>query len=128
MGINFIGVPSASSMSDWHDARANVPRQAQQKQKSDRDKAMETFADAMRDCDKAIETVVDKHQESVAQSMEKIKEYRKKLAREEQREKAAEEQRLFYAEVLAKQVSLRNMLKEQRMEDTERREEFDARG
>ncbi|MDL2263800.1 hypothetical protein LJC31_04010 [Synergistaceae bacterium OttesenSCG-928-I11] len=128
MGMDKIGAANAAFLSDWNEAHANIQKQMQQKPKTSREQAMEAFADAMRNCDKAIENVVDKHHESVAESAKKNAEYRKKVARQEQIQKRAEEQRLFHEERLINQLNLRNMLKERKLEDVERRELFDALG
>ncbi len=125
MGMGNIGAANAMLLSDWNKARAEVQKQ---KQKTDRDKAMEAFANAMRDCDKAIENIVDKHHESVAESAKKRDAYRKKVALQEQIQKRADEQRRFHEEALINQLNLRNMLKERRIEDMERREQFAAMG
>lgn len=115
---------AATFLSDWNDAKASAKQVSAQRSKTDRDKAMETFAEAMRDCDKAIENVVDKHQETVAKSAEKLKEYHKKLKLEEERAKHAEEQRLFYEEALISSINQRNFLMEQANDDIERRDAF----
>lgn len=118
---------AATFLSDWSDALANAQKKVQTKQKLDHDRAMETFAEAMRDCDKAVESIVEKHQENVAKSAEKLKEYHKKLAREEQRQRAADEQRLFFEEALISSINARNMRKEDMLADAERREDLAAR-
>jgi hypothetical protein len=128
MGMNMDGirVTNAAFLSDWNEAQAQMKRQAQRKPKDDRERAMEAFADVMRDCDKAIENIVDKHHESVAKSAKERDEYRKKTALQEQIQKRADEQRRFHEERLINQINLRNMMKEQMLEDQERREEFAA--
>lgn len=127
MGMDTIGA-AATFLSDWNDAKATAKQQVQARSKVMHDKAMETFADAMRDCDKAIEGIVDKHQENVAKSAEKLREYHKKLAKEEQRAKSAEQQRLFYEEALVSSINARNVMKEEMLEEIERRENFAALG
>jgi hypothetical protein len=126
MGMGKVEAANAKLFSDWNEARAEV--QKQQKPKTEREKAMETFAEAMRDCDKAIENIVDKHHETVAKSAKKQAEYRKELARQEQIQRRMDEQRLFHEEALISQLNLRNMLKEDRFEEMERREQFAALG
>ena len=128
MGMGNIGAANAMLLSDWNEARAEVQKQMRQKPKTDREKAMEAFADAMRDCDKAIESIVDKHHKSVAESAKKRDAYRKKLALQEQIQKRADEQHRFHEEAVINQLNLRNMLKERRIEDMERREQFAALG
>lgn len=128
MGMDNIGAANAKLLSDWNEARAEVQKQARQKPKSDREKAMEAFADALRDCDKAIENVVDKHHESVAKSAKMRDEYRKEVALQERIQKSADDQHRFHEEALINQLNLRNMLKERQVEETERREQFAALG
>lgn len=127
MGMDTIGA-AATFLSDWNDAMATAKKDVQSRSRSLHDKAMETFADAMRDCDKAIEGIMEKHQENVAKSAEKLKEHRKKVAAEERREKAAEEQRLFYEEALISAINQRNVLMEDLVNDIERREKFATLG
>lgn len=127
MGMDTIG--SASTfLSDWNEARAYVKQQELQRSKNARERAMESFADAMRDCDKAIDGIVEKHQETVAKANERIKELRRKQAKEEQRRKSADDQRLFYEEALVRSINLRNMHMEDVKDDEERRETFAAMG
>ncbi len=128
MGMGNIGAANAMLLSDWNEARAKVQKQMRQKSTTDREQAMVVFADAMMDCDKAIENIMDKHHESVAKSAKKRDAYRKKVALQEQIQKRAEEQRRFHEEALINQLNLRNMLKELRIEDMERREQFAATG
>lgn len=121
MGMDTIGAAS-SFLSDWSDARAYVRQREMQRSKTSRERAMEAFADAMRDCDKAVDGIMEKHQESVAKANERIKEFRRKQAAEEQRAEHAEEQRLFYEEALIRSINIRNMRIEDMKDDADRRE------
>lgn len=128
MGIGTIGAANAMLLSDWNEAREKVQREQSQREKSDQQKAMEAFAQALHDCDKAMENVVDKHQESVAESAKKRAEYRKKVAKEEQIQKRLDEQQQFYEESTMRQINMRNMMKQLRVDDENRRERFAATG
>lgn len=127
MGMDTIGAAS-SFLSDWSDARAYVKQQEMQRTKASRERAMETFAEAMRECDKAVDGIMEKHQENVAKANERIKEFRRKQAAVEQRAKHAEEQRLFYEEALIRSINIRNMRIEDMKDDEERREDLDLVG
>lgn len=127
MGMDTVGA-AASFLSDWNDAMAKAKDQVQGRAKTSRERAMESFADAMIECDKAVESIVDKHQENVARSAQKLREYHKKLAVEEQRRRAAEDQREFLAEAQVRAINRRNQALEDMMFARERRESFDARG
>lgn len=119
---------AATFLSDWNDANGSMKQRVQNRNRTMREQAMESFADAMRDCDKAVEGIVDKHHESVAKSAEKLKEYHARVAREESRRRAAEEQRLFYEEALISALNARNIRQEDALRDQERREDFDRIG
>lgn len=128
MGIGNIGKANATLLSDWNEAREKVQREQQQKEKSSQQKAMEAFAQALNDCDKAMETVVDKHHESVAKSAAKQAEYRKKVAKQEQIQKRADDQRQFFEESTMRQINMRNMIKQLRIDEENRRAAFSAMG
>lgn len=119
---------AATFLSDWNDANASMKQRVQGRSKSMRDQAMESFAEAMRDCDRAIENIVDKHQENVARSAERLREYHKQLSREEARRRSAEEQRLFYEEALISALNARSLRQEDVLREIERREDFDRVG
>lgn len=127
MSIN-IGASNAALLSAWNDAQQKRATQQQPNQKSSRQRAMEAFADAMRDCDEAMGNIVDEHHKRVAENAKRRDENNKIRAREERVQRAADERERLQELSAIKQFNLRNMLEEQRIDDSLRREMFDARG
>lgn len=102
---------------DWSEQTAN-------RGQTPRNKGMALYYKAVRDCDKAMETVMDKHHESVAKSAEKMKEYRSKKAREDAVRKAADDRRRMNEEAAVRAVDYREFMQELRLSDENRRAAF----
>lgn len=124
MGILRTEASNALFLPAWNEAQK---RAKPQDGDSDRQKAMEAFAKAMRDCDKAMENVMDKHHESVAKSAQKRDEYRKKRAQQERLQKTAEARRDFNRQAVAQAQERRELTNELRIEAAERQARFDMR-
>jgi hypothetical protein len=119
MGVKSINDMNALFLPAWNDAKRNAKKQAEP---SEQQKAMEAFAKALKDCDKATERMMDKHHQTVAESAKKIAAYRKKKAVDDRRVQEAENQRLLQENLMIQRINHRNMLEEIRIEDINRRE------
>ena len=97
-----------------------------QRSKSARDsgdqRAREAFYKAVRSCDKAMENVVDKHLESVKKSAERLAEYRKKKAVEDQARQRADTMRKINENILIERINHHNLMEEIRVRELNRRE------
>jgi hypothetical protein len=109
-------------MTAWNDAA----RRAKPPEQTERQRAMEAFADAMVTVNKAGEQMMDKHHESVAKSAKKLAEYRKQKARQDAAKAAAEQQKLFHEDVMIRRLNHRNMLEEIRIDELNKEELFKA--
>ncbi|MDR1886224.1 MAG: hypothetical protein LBQ56_08095 [Synergistaceae bacterium] len=119
MGVKNINDMNALFLPAWNDAKRNVRKQADS---TDQQRAMEAFAKALRNCDKATERMMDKHHQTVAESAKKIAAYRKKKAVEDRRVQEAENQRLLQENLMIQRINHRNMLEEIRIEELNRRD------
>ena len=89
---------------------------------SERKKAMEMFGKALYDCNKAMERVIDKHIESVAESAKELAQYRKRKALADRAKASAKEQRLLNEKILISRINQRNLLEEIKADDMDKRE------
>jgi hypothetical protein len=118
MSVNKVMDANAFLMKNWN----RPPRSPASQSKSERKKAMEMFGEVLRDCDKAMERVMDDHIENVAKSAKELAEYRKKRAVAERQRDAADKQRMINEEILVSRINQRNMLAELRTDDINRRD------
>jgi hypothetical protein len=116
MSVNNVMDANAFLMQNWD----RPPRPPASQSKSERKKAMEMFGKVLRDCDKAMERVMDDHIENVAKSAKELAEYRKKRAVVERKKDAADRQRMINEEILVSRINQRNMLAELRADDIDR--------
>jgi histone H3/H4 len=106
-------------------ARENVARAARavnNQTEAGQKKAMEMFGKALRDCDKAMERVMDKHIESVAKSAKELAERRKRKAIAERVKDSADAQQLMNEKIIINRINQRNLLAEIKADDINRRE------
>ncbi|MDR3281241.1 MAG: hypothetical protein LBT23_12100 [Synergistaceae bacterium] len=104
------------------DAWNDVSRKVKRVTDSDQNRAREAFYKAVRACDKATESMVDRHLESVAESAKRQAEYRKKKAVADRAAKTADERRVLNADILLERINYQNMLEESRIRELNRKE------
>jgi hypothetical protein len=92
---------------------------------SEQQRAREAFYKAISACDKAMESVVDKHLESVRESAVRLAEYRKIKAIEDRARQRAEEIRTINENILIERINHRNMLEEIRIREFNKKEMFE---
>jgi hypothetical protein len=126
MSVNNVTDANALFLQELKNAAKNR-RTVSAPTESERKKAMEMFGKALRDCDKAMERVMDKHIESVAKSAEEHAEYRKRKAQADRKKASADEQRLLNEKILISRINQRNLLEEIKADDINRRELLAAR-
>ena len=125
MGILRMESANALFLPAWNAAQERAKRNMPPD--DDRRRAMAAFGKAMRDCDKAMEDVMDRHHESVAESAKKREAYRKKRAQQERVQRAADELRTLNREAVLQAQARRDWMQEMRMEADARTERFDLR-
>jgi hypothetical protein len=118
MSVQSINQANSLFIDAWND----VSRKVKHVTESDQQKAREAFYNAVRDCDRATENMVDKHLESVAESAKKLAEYRKKKAVADRAMKAADQQRVLNENILLERINYQNMLEETRIRELNRKE------
>jgi hypothetical protein len=123
MSVNNVTDVSALFLQELKNTAKNR-RKVSDPTESERKKAMEMFGKALRDCDKAMERVMDKHIESVAKSAKEQAQYRKRKAQADRAKASAEDQRLFNEKILLSRINQRNLLEEIRADDINRREQL----
>ena len=122
MGMSVGSAANSMLLHDWNNIVKNV-REAIQSSKSS---GLSAYYAAKQNCDKAMENVMDKHHESVAASAKKMKEYRKKKAREDAIREAAREVRITNREAADRAYNYREFMKSLRLENDERRAMFET--
>ena len=111
-----MSVPSIShSKSVLQTFPADAARKPKALSFSDEKRAREAFYNAVRDCDKAMENVIDKHLESVKEAAIRLAEYRKRKAVEDRARNQADMMRELNEKILIERINNRNMLEEMRM-------------
>lgn len=122
MGMSAGSATGVNLLQDWNNIVKNV-REAMQPAKNP---GLGAYYAAKQNCDKAMENVMDKHHESVAASAKKMKEYRKKKAREDAIREAAREVRITNQEAADRAYNYREFMRTLRLKDDERRAMFEA--
>ena len=122
MGMSAGSAVNNMLLHDWNNIVKEVREAAQPSKMS----GMGAYYNVMHNCDKAMQDVMDKHHETVAKSAKKMKEYRRKKAREDAVREAARERRQVYEEAAVRTLNKREFMKELRLEDEQRREMFEA--
>jgi histone H3/H4 len=118
MASENLNAVNALFMPAWND----VTRKAKKPTESDQQKAREAFYKAVRSCDKATETMVDKHLENVAESAKKLAEYRKRKAVEDRVIKEADMRRNLRENMLLARINHHNLMEETRIRELNRQE------
>ena len=116
---DYSGVVGRNFQQAW-DNRSQM-LSAPKKSKED-EKLREAFQNALRECDRAMENVMDRHHESVAKSNEKKAEYNKKKAVQEEIEKAALNREMLNEQAVIQRINYSNRIEFLRKEEDEDRE------
>ena len=115
---DYSGVVGRNFQQAW-DNRSQM-LSAPKKSKED-EKLREAFQNALRECDRAMENVMDRHHESVAKSNEKKAEYNKKKAVQEEIEKAALNREMLNEQAVIQRINYSNRIEFLRKEEDEDR-------
>jgi hypothetical protein len=124
MSVNNV-MDAGTLLSQAREYAAKAAKAMNDQKEAERKKAMEAFGQALRDCDKAIERVMDKHIESVAKSAKELAEYRKRKAIAERIRDSADERRLMNERIIIDRINQRNELAAMKADDIKRRELLD---